>query len=84
MRSLIVVTILCLTSSPAFACVFDTDCKPGPSCMDGAAPATYNNDDDAPAPAKRTTGTSCEYDGDCRPGSTCIKGSGIEGVCIGR
>jgi hypothetical protein len=27
MRSLIVVTILCLTSTPAFACSFDTDCK---------------------------------------------------------
>jgi hypothetical protein len=27
MRSLIVITILCLTSTPAFACVFDTDCK---------------------------------------------------------
>jgi hypothetical protein len=36
MRSLIVVTILCLTSTPAFACSFDTDCKTGTMCVDGA------------------------------------------------
>ena len=30
MHSLIVVTILCLTSTPAFACVFHTDCNPAP------------------------------------------------------
>jgi len=36
MRSLTIVTILCLTSSPAFACVFDTECKPGTTCVDGS------------------------------------------------
>ena len=35
MRSLTLVTILCLTSTPAFACVFDTECKPGTSCTAG-------------------------------------------------
>jgi len=34
MRSLILVTILCLISSPAFACVFHTDCNPGATCED--------------------------------------------------
>jgi hypothetical protein len=36
MRSLIVVIILCLTSTPAFACVFHTDCKPGTTCVERA------------------------------------------------
>ena len=41
MRNLIVVIILCLTSTPAFACVFDTDCKRGGSvCVDVFAKAT--------------------------------------------
>ena len=35
MRSLILVTILCLISTPAFACVFHTDCNPGAQCIDG-------------------------------------------------
>ena len=35
MRRLIVVTILCLISTPVFACVFDTDCKPGILCVRG-------------------------------------------------
>jgi hypothetical protein len=36
MRRLIVVTILCLTSTPALACVFNTDCKlPSSTCQDG-------------------------------------------------
>jgi hypothetical protein len=84
MRSLIVVTILCLTSSPAFACVFDTDCKPGTSCTDGVCDRDLlsgNGDDNVPM--KRSIGKTCYYDGDCSPGSRCIKGSGIEGVCIG-
>jgi hypothetical protein len=84
MRSLIVVTILCLTSTPAFACVFDTDCKPGSTCRDsmcsGDLPSDNDHDD---VPVKRSTGKTCVYDDDCQPGSRCIKGSGIEGVCIG-
>ena len=88
MRNLIVVIILCLTSTPAFACVFDTDCKRGGSvCVDGVCKGDLpsgNGDDNVPAPAKRARGKTCEDDSDCRPGSGCIKGSGIEGVCIGR
>ena len=85
-RSLIVIIILCLTSTPAFACVFDTDCKlPSSTCRDGNCIGDPTSDDDnVPAPAKReTTGKTCSYDDDCRPGSYCIKGSGPEGVCIG-
>jgi hypothetical protein len=84
MRSLILVTILCLTSTAAFACVFDNDCKPGSVCMDGVCSGNLNagsNDDNAPT--KRATGKSCFDDGDCSEGSRCIKGSGLEGVCIG-
>jgi hypothetical protein len=84
MRSLIVVTILCLTSTPAFACVFDTDCKPGSKCLDGVCSGdllSSNGNDNVPV--KRATAKTCHYDSDCSPGSRCIKGSGIEGVCIG-
>jgi hypothetical protein len=86
MRSLIITTILCLCSAPAFACMYDTDCKTGNICISGSCvPAHSTNDDnDAPAPAKRTNGKTCYGDGDCDPGSRCIKGSGLEGVCLGR
>jgi hypothetical protein len=84
MRSLIVVSILCLSSTPAFACVFDTDCKPGHMCMDGACTADLpSGDENDNVPMKRTTGKSCEYDSDCSQGSRCIRGSGLQGVCIG-
>ena len=84
MRSLIIVTILCLTSTPAFACVFDTDCKPGTECHDGACTRALDDDHDD-APVKRSTGRgkTCIYDDDCSPGSRCIKGTRLEGVCIG-
>jgi hypothetical protein len=84
MRCLTVAIILCLTSTPAFACVFDTDCKPGTSCTDGVCDRDLlsgNGDDNVPV--KRPTGKTCGYDGDCSPGARCIKGSGPEGVCIG-
>jgi hypothetical protein len=51
MRSLIVITILCLTSTAAFACVFDNDCKPGSVCLDGVCSGNLNSDnanDDVP------------------------------------
>ena len=84
MRSLIVITILCLTSTAAFACVFDNDCKPGSVCLDGVCSGNLNSDNaNDDVPAKRTTGTSCFDDGDCRHDAHCIKGSGIRGVCIG-
>jgi len=86
MRSLIVVTILCLVSTPAFACVFHTDCNPGAKCVDGVCSDKLRSDnDDQPSgnntPMKR--GKTCYYDSDCNKGS-CIKGSGMEGVCIGQ
>ena len=84
MRRLIAVTILCLTSTPAFACMLDSDCERGTACVDGACIRAMSSDDDEVAPVKRTTkGKSCDYDGDCDPGSRCIKGSGPEGVCLG-
>ena len=84
MRSLIVVIIFCLTSTPAFACVFDTECKPGIACVDGACGRDLlSGDGDDNAPVKRSTGKSCHYDDDCSPGSRCIKGSGPDGVCLG-
>ena len=83
MRSLIVVTILCLTSTPAFACVFDTDCKPGTECHDGACSSFMSTDDDNNVPSKPANGKTCYYDSECREGSRCIKGTGMAGICIG-
>jgi hypothetical protein len=92
MRSLIVVTILCLTPIPAFACVFHTDCNPGATCVDGVCsdergshndnndPSSGNAQDNAPMKRK---GKTCYYDSDCSQGR-CIKGSGMQGVCIGQ
>jgi hypothetical protein len=90
MRSLIVVTILCLTSTPAFACVFHTDCNPGATCEDGVcsdqkALQNQNDNDSPPSNAHDNTptkGKGCYYDDDCNHGR-CIKGSGMKGVCIG-
>jgi len=66
MRSLIVVTILCLTSTPAFACVFHTDCNPGATCEAGVCsdqrgsrnddPPSGNAQDNTPTTRK---GKSC-------------------------
>jgi hypothetical protein len=84
MRRLILVAIICLVSTPAFACVFDTDCKPGSTCLDGVCSgALHSGDDNNNVPMKRATGKSCFDDSDCSQGSRCIKGSGTEGVCIG-
>jgi hypothetical protein len=85
MRNLVVVTILCLTSTPTFACVVDTDCKPGFACLDSTCGIEHRAgeaDDDVPM-KRAATGKSCFDDGDCSQGSHCIKGSGPEGVCIG-
>ena len=86
MRSLTLVTILCLASTPAFACVFDSECKPGTSCTDGVCDRDLlsgNGDDNVPVKRSPSKGKACGYDGDCDPGSRCIKGSGSEGVCLG-
>jgi Dickkopf N-terminal cysteine-rich region len=83
MRSLILVTILCLTSVPAFACMRDNECEQGNTCINGTCVRALSNDE-VDAPVKRASkGKSCGYDGDCDPGSRCIKGSGPEGICLG-
>jgi len=88
MRSLMVVTILCLTSTPAFACVFHTDCNPGATCEDGVCSdqKALQHDNDSPSNNARDStpmkGKRCSYDSDCSQGH-CIKGSGMKGVCIG-
>jgi hypothetical protein len=87
MRSLIIATILCLCSAPAFACMYDTDCKTGSICISGTCTLAHstNDDSDTPAPAKRVTkGKTCSHNSDCDSGSICIKGTSLEGVCLGR
>jgi hypothetical protein len=89
MRRLIVVGILCLTSTPAFACVLAAECnnKPGTMCVDGECIGETASDaadsGEAHGPMKRATGKTCFTDSDCSQGSHCIKGSGFQGVCIG-
>jgi hypothetical protein len=87
MRSLIIATILCLCSAPAFACMYDTECKTGSICISGTCTVAHSTDDDndtqAPVKQSPSKGKSCGYDGDCDPGSRCIKVSGSDGVCLG-
>jgi hypothetical protein len=87
MRGLVIVGVLCLTSMPAFACVFDTDCNPGFSCRNGACSGIEMNSGDVKpsVPKERVKGAKyCTHDSDCSEGSRCIKGSLLEGVCLGR
>jgi hypothetical protein len=87
MRGLVIVGVLCLTSMPALACVFDTDCKPGFSCRNGACSGIEMNSGDVKpsVPKERVKGAKyCTHDSDCSEGSRCIKGSLLEGVCLGR
>jgi hypothetical protein len=97
MRTLIVASIL-LTSTPAIACIFDTDCGPGSKCLKGDGPygvcadgiAPGNSNDQTPAQEQPpdlngTTGETCNFDPDCGLGSKCLKSSGsVSGVCMGR
>jgi len=86
MRRLILLSILCLTSTPAFT-VLDADCanKPGTICVDGdcIGVSVGDSDDSDDARDKPATGKTCFNDSDCSQGSHCIKGSGFKGVCIG-
>jgi len=85
MRSLIVVAIICLASTPVFACTFDSDCKTGMMCVDGACSRDLlsgSDNDEAPAVGP-TKGKTCSFDDDCDAGARCIKGSGPKGVCLG-
>ena len=87
MRRMIVVAILCVISTPAFAsCIYDSECPSGSSCVDGDCRQPLSSDDDnANVPSRdRVNGAKyCQYDDDCSEGSRCIKGSGREGVCLG-
>jgi len=84
MRRLAILALLCLTSTSAFACVFDTDCKPGSLCRDGNCTGSLSGDGGNDTPVAKPSGNnSCIADGDCGAGFRCIKGSGPWGVCLG-
>ena len=92
---LFVLLVLSLFSSPAIACMFNTDCAPGSRCLKSsgslygvcAGGTTPGNQYDsqpvyAPLDINRTTGDTCSFNTDCGPGSTCLKSGGIYGVCV--
>jgi hypothetical protein len=82
MRSLAVFTILCVTSTAAFACVFDSDCERGTMCLDGLCTRHLSGDDQNDVPVE-PPGKTCDDDGNCAPGSCCIEGSAPWDVCLG-
>lgn len=82
-----------LLSTPAMACMFNTDCAPGSRCVKhgiygvcaGGLNPGNNNDDRpvyAPLDPNRSVGNTCQFNTDCGPGSRCYKESGIYGVCV--
>jgi hypothetical protein len=84
MRGLFVLTVLCLTSTQALACMRDSECERGTMCLDGTCVRDMlSGSDEVPVKRSPAKGKTCGYDGDCDPGSRCIKGSGPEGVCLG-
>ena len=85
MRTAILLTILCLSSTSAFACMYDTQCEAGTMCLNGACVRVHSSDDaDVPVKQNPSKGKTCSSDGDCVEGARCIKGSGPSGVCLGR
>ena len=86
MRRLITVTILCLTSTPAFAlgCMLESDCTTGTTCVDGVCVRALGSgdDQDGNAAKKSETAKGCFDNSDCSQG-VCVKGSGSRGVCVG-
>ena len=54
MRSLILASILCLTSTSAFACMYDSQCEPGNVCLDGNCTRSHSSGDDDDVPVKRS------------------------------
>ena len=87
MRRLVVVTILFLISTPAFAlgCNLESDCNTGTTCVDGICVRALGSGDDQDqnAPKKSETAKGCFDNSDCSHG-ICVKGSGLKGACIGQ
>jgi hypothetical protein len=94
-QTIFVVTLLQISSMPAIACSFDTDCNPGSkcakpvgslygACVGGLSPGnSYDREPVyAPLDLNDTYGDTCSFDTDCGPGSVCYKDSGIYGTCL--
>jgi len=83
MRRLIMVTIFCLTSTPAFAvgCMLESDCTTGTTCVDGVCIRALGSGDgqDDNAPKKSETAKGCFDNSDCSQG-ICVKGQ-AQGEC---
>ncbi len=86
---------LALSTVPAIACAFDTDCSPGSKCVKGAGQVIGmctggqfpgNRYDQKPYSdpfdPNRTAGKTCSFNIECGPGNHCQLGLGIYGVCV--
>jgi hypothetical protein len=78
--------VLLITAvGPAFACVFDADCKMGSQCVKPrgsiygvcAGEQSPGNGNDG------TVGNACSFDTDCGKSNKCVKSTGsLYGVCM--
>jgi hypothetical protein len=89
------VLALALSSAPALACAFDTDCSPGSKCVKpaghvigmctgGQFPGNKYDKQPYTDPfdPNRSAGKTCSFNFDCGPGSQCQMGLGTSGVCV--
>ena len=94
MRWRIVIALLALWPSAAFACMIDGDCSPGSRCVKGSSlsgvctggqfPGNSNDRQPARSPLDPKAGNTCTYDADCGAQNQCAKGARTNGVCVHR
>jgi len=83
---ILVAIILALAATPALACLDDSDCDSGATCVKGTSlygvcmggKSSHARDadprKDLPVETDEPTQKACTGDGDCGPGSTCQSG----------
>ena len=85
-----------ITTTPAMACVSDTDCLPGSQCLkasgsmygictSGLSPDNSNDRQPVrdPSEGNRNYANTCSFDIDCSPGSHCsFQINSSDGLCM--